>query len=122
MDKYWRKKSVLPKRLFFMPGISKNINTDFVTLHVGAGTFKPVKSETIGGHEMHAEFINVSKETIENIFQNLSENIIPVGTTSLRTIESLYWLGVKLASRWLSGDNEQVRMEQGKSIELSQWE
>ena len=45
---------------------------------------------------MHAEFINVSKETIENIFQNLSENIIPVGTTSLRTIESLYWLGVKL--------------------------
>ena len=76
---------------------SKNIKTDFVTLHVSAGTFKPVKSETIGEHEMHAEFINVSRETIENIFQNLSENIIPVGTTSLRTIESLYWLGVKLA-------------------------
>ena len=48
-------------------------------------------------HEMHAEFIDVSRETIENIFQNLSENIIAVGTTSLRTIESLYWLGVKLA-------------------------
>ena len=96
---------------------SKNIKTDFVTLHVSAGTFKPVKSETIGGHEMHAEFINVSKETIENILQNLSENIIPVGTTSLRTIESLYWLGVKLAI-----SNKQLIMAQRESIELSQWE
>jgi S-adenosylmethionine:tRNA ribosyltransferase-isomerase len=96
---------------------SKNIKTDFVTLHVNAGTFKPVKSETIAGHEMHAEFINVSRETIENIFQNLSENIIAVGTTSLRTIESLYWLGIKLAMR-----HEQSTMEQGKSIELNQWD
>jgi len=99
---------------------SKNIKTDFVTLHVGAGTFKPVKSETIEGHEMHSEFINVSRGTIENIFQNLSENIIPVGTTSLRTIESLYWLGVKSATgparRELSG------ILQEKSIELGQWE
>src|SRR6478609_5971263 len=101
---------------------SKNIKPDFVTLHVSAGTFKPVKSETIGEHEMHAELINVSRETIENIFQNLSENIIPVGSTSLRTIESLYWLGVKLASRWLSGSNAQLIMAQGESIELSQWE
>jgi S-adenosylmethionine:tRNA ribosyltransferase-isomerase len=96
---------------------SKNIKTDFVTLHVSAGTFKPVKSETIGGHEMHAEFINVSRETIENILQNLSENIIPVGTTSLRTIETLYWLGVKLST-----GNKQLAMIQGRSIELSQWE
>jgi len=96
---------------------SKNIKTDFVTLHVSAGTFKPVKSETIREHEMHAEFINVSRETIENIFQNLSENVIPVGTTSLRTIESLYWLGVKLST-----GNEQLTMAQGESIELSQWE
>ena len=96
---------------------SKNIKTDFVTLHVSAGTFKPVKSETIREHEMHAEFINVSRETIENIFQNLSENVIPVGTTSLRTIESLYWLGVKLST----GD-EQLTMAQGESIELDQWE
>src|SRR4029079_547212 len=76
-----------------------------------------VKSETIGEHEMHAEFINVSRETIENIFQNLSENVIPVGTTSLRTIESLYWLGVKLST-----GNEQLTMAQGESIELDQWE
>ncbi len=68
---------------------AKNIQTDFVTLHVGAGTFKPVKAETMEGHEMHAEFINISKKTIRNILHNLSKNIIPVGTTSLRTIESL---------------------------------
>lgn len=73
----------------------KSIQTDFVTLHVGAGTFKPVKSETIQDHTMHAEWMDVSKTTIENIFNNLSNNIIAVGTTSLRTIESLYWLGVK---------------------------
>jgi S-adenosylmethionine:tRNA ribosyltransferase-isomerase len=80
---------------------SKNIKPNFVTLHVGAGTFKPVKAETMEGHEMHAEFINVSKKTIENILQNLSENIIPVGTTSLRTIESVYWMGVKINQRLL---------------------
>ncbi len=96
---------------------SKNIQTDFVTLHVGAGTFKPVKSETIEGHEMHSEFINVSRRTIENIFQNLSQNIIPVGTTSLRTIESLYWLGVKMAiGNWQPAEDVQ------KTTELTQWE
>ena len=74
---------------------NKNIKTDFVTLHVGAGTFKPVKSETMQQHEMHAEWIDVSVSTIENILHNLSGNIIAIGTTSLRTIESLYWMGVK---------------------------
>jgi S-adenosylmethionine:tRNA ribosyltransferase-isomerase len=93
---------------------AKNIQTDFVTLHVGAGTFKPVKTETLEGHEMHAEFINVSKKTIENILQNLSGNIIPVGTTSLRTIESVYWLGVKISQQ--ETDNRQ------KEIFLNQWE
>lgn len=73
----------------------KNIQTGFVTLHVGAGTFKPVKSETLETHEMHAEFIDVSKEMIETILQNLDNPVIAVGTTSLRTIESLYWLGAK---------------------------
>lgn len=74
----------------------KNIQTDFVTLHVGAGTFKPVKSEMMEGHEMHAEYIDVSVKTIEHIQKNLSNTIISVGTTSLRTIESLYWLGLKV--------------------------
>ena len=73
----------------------KNIKTDFVTLHVGAGTFKPVKSEIMQEHEMHAEWVDVSASTIRNILNNLSENIIATGTTSLRTIESLYWMGVK---------------------------
>ena len=73
----------------------KNIQHDFVTLHVGAGTFKPVKSETMQEHEMHTEFIEVRKELIENLLLNLNGNIIAVGTTSLRTMESLYWLGVK---------------------------
>ena len=73
----------------------KNIKKGFVTLHVGAGTFKPVKSETMQQHEMHAEWIDVSVSTIENILDNLTGNIIAVGTTSLRTIESLYWMGVK---------------------------
>ena len=77
----------------------KNIQKEFVTLHVGAGTFMPVKSETMQEHEMHAEFFTVSKTTIENLIHQLDKNIIAVGTTSLRTIESLYWLGVKLATR-----------------------
>ncbi len=74
---------------------SKNIAKDFVTLHVGAGTFKPVKASIMEQHEMHAEWIDVNIETIENIIANLNNCIIAVGTTSLRTIESLYWLGVK---------------------------
>lgn len=81
---------------------AKGISHQFVTLHVGAGTFKPVKAATMQEHEMHAEFIDVSLELIESLITNNS--IIPVGTTSLRTLESLYWLGVKAASYTPSGD------------------
>lgn len=73
----------------------KGIKTDEVTLHVGAGTFKPVKSETINGHEMHSEFISVKRETIEHILSHKG-NIIAVGTTSVRTLESLYHIGAAL--------------------------
>jgi S-adenosylmethionine:tRNA ribosyltransferase-isomerase len=73
----------------------KNISKDFVTLHVGAGTFKPVKAAIMQQHEMHAEWIDVSTTAIENIIANLNNTIVAVGTTSLRTLESLYWLGVK---------------------------
>jgi S-adenosylmethionine:tRNA ribosyltransferase-isomerase len=73
----------------------KQIHREYVTLHVGAGTFKPVKSDTMSGHPMHAEFIDVSTETIQCILQYLDKPITVVGTTSLRTVESLYWLGVK---------------------------
>jgi S-adenosylmethionine:tRNA ribosyltransferase-isomerase len=74
---------------------SKNIERSYLTLHVGAGTFKPVKAEKIEGHEMHAEFIEVNVALIQKIISKLNDTIIPVGTTSMRTIESLYWLGVK---------------------------
>jgi S-adenosylmethionine:tRNA ribosyltransferase-isomerase len=75
--------------------VAKNIDTTFVTLHVGAGTFKPVKAATMQEHEMHAEWIDVDIATIENLIAHLNNTIVAVGTTSLRTIESLYWLGVK---------------------------
>ncbi len=75
----------------------KKIQTAFVTLHVGAGTFKPVKAATMQEHEMHAEWIDVGFEMIEELITQLEKTIIAVGTTSLRTLESLYWMGVKAA-------------------------
>ena len=89
----------------------KKIQTGFVTLHVGAGTFKPVKTGTIGQHEMHSEYIDVSAKTIMQIISKLDDVVIPVGTTSMRTIESLYWLGVKT---W--------KLEQSSVLQLQQWE
>ena len=100
--------------------IEKKIQTDFVTLHVGAGTFKPVKSKTMLEHEMHAEWIDVSKTTIENILNNLDNNIIAVGTTSLRTIESLYWLGLK--SREEGVGSLPTGQAGRESLQLLQWE
>ena len=103
----------------------KNIQTDFVTLHVGAGTFKPVKSETIGEHEMHAEFIDVTVATIRHILQQLHNPIIGVGTTSLRTIESLYWFGVKAAIVNLPAGRQGKQRASGNDVQLlnlGQWE
>ncbi|MDE6451257.1 MAG: S-adenosylmethionine:tRNA ribosyltransferase-isomerase, partial [Odoribacter sp.] len=65
-----------------------------LTLHVGAGTFRPVKAETIGGHDMHTEHLVISRKLVECLKQKEKE-IIAVGTTSVRTLESLYWMGVK---------------------------
>ncbi len=73
----------------------KGIKTSNLVLHVGAGTFKPVKSETIAEHKMHTEHFIVTLKLIEDLISNL-DNIVSVGTTSVRTLESLYWLGVKL--------------------------
>lgn len=73
----------------------KKIAHDFITLHVGAGTFKPVQVEFLEDHEMHAEYIQVSKANLKNLLKASGNNIIAVGTTSLRTLESVYWLGVK---------------------------
>lgn len=87
--------------LHFTDGImqslqQKNIQSAFVTLHVGAGTFKPVKTETIEDHDMHAEWLAVSRQTIQQLLDATNNTIVAVGTTSLRTIESLYWIGVQL--------------------------
>ncbi len=75
----------------------KNITPTYITLHVGAGTFKPVKSETMAEHEMHCEYIDVPLTTINYIYQHIDKTITAVGTTSLRTLESLYWIGEKIA-------------------------
>lgn len=69
---------------------------DEVTLHVGAGTFRPVATPTIGEHAMHSETIIVRKSLLENLLRHLESDIIPVGTTSTRTLESLYWIGMML--------------------------
>jgi S-adenosylmethionine:tRNA ribosyltransferase-isomerase len=91
----------------------KNIQTGFVTLHVGAGTFKPVKSASMEGHEMHAEWIDVKTNFIEQLIQNISHGVFCVGTTSVRTIESLYWMGFKT---FLNPDIDFA------NLKINQWE
>ncbi len=73
----------------------KKIQTDFVTLHVSAGTFQPVKVENAWEHVMHEEQIHITKANVSNLLQH-DRKVVAVGTTSLRTLESLYWYGVKL--------------------------
>lgn len=73
----------------------KGIQTGFVTLHVGAGTFQPVKAEKMSGHAMHTEYIEVSRALLEKLIVHTG-SFFCVGTTSLRTIESLYWMGAKV--------------------------
>ena len=73
----------------------KGIDREELTLHVGAGTFKPVKSEEIEGHEMHTEYISVNKGTIEKLIAHGGKTIA-VGTTSVRTLESLYYIGIRI--------------------------
>ena len=75
----------------------KRIDQAYLTLHVGAGTFKPVTSTEIGGHSMHGEYFEISKETVQQLIDaKNSVKIIAVGTTSTRTLESLYWIGNQL--------------------------
>ena len=87
---------------------AKKIEKEYVTLHVGAGTFKPVKALTMQDHEMHSEWIDVSIDTIKNILRKKDE-VIAVGTTSLRTLETLYWLGVK---SFLNPEEKKLSLEQ----------
>ena len=88
------------------------IDREELTLHVGAGTFKPVKSEEIEGHEMHTEFISVRRSTIQKLIDH-SASAIAVGTTSVRTLESLYYMGLKVMQ------NPTLSEEQ---LHVMQWE
>jgi S-adenosylmethionine:tRNA ribosyltransferase-isomerase len=103
----------------------KNIQPHYVTLHVGAGTFKPVKSEVIGDHEMHAEYFDVTLEMLKILLNAMKsrtlagrgafekKNIVAVGTTTLRTLESLYLMGCKLSL------NPQLTLEE---VAIKQWD
>ena len=72
------------------------IGTEYITLHVGAGTFKPVSTDTIGEHEMHVEPVHVTADNLRHIISHQGKPLIAVGTTSVRTLESLYWFGIQL--------------------------
>lgn len=91
---------------------SKNIKTESVTLHVGAGTFKPVSSETIGDHHMHFEQVIVPVKLLKEILDYKEKHITLVGTTTVRTLESVYWQGVK----WLQKKPESAFMH------IEQWD
>jgi len=103
--------------LHFTPAVfemlkRKHILMNEVTLHVGAGTFKPVSSKQVAGHEMHTEQIVVSLATIRALAKGTERPVIAVGTTTLRTLESLYWHGVKL----LAGKG------QADQVDIHQWD
>ena len=88
------------------------IEREELTLHVGAGTFKPVKSDEIEGHEMHTEYISVRRDTIRRLIEH-DASAIAVGTTSVRTLESLYYMGLKVMR------NPELTEEQ---LHVAQWE
>jgi S-adenosylmethionine:tRNA ribosyltransferase-isomerase len=92
---------------------AKNIGYDYVTLHIGAGTFKPVKTPSVAEHEMHSEQLVLELDFIKNLISHLNKDIIAVGTTSLRTLESLYWLGVKI---------DHLEYNLHNDITLEQWD
>ncbi len=95
----------------------KGIETTEVTLHVGAGTFQPVKVEDANEHTMHTEIIAVPKATIQDIQRKLG-HICAVGTTSMRTLESLYWIGTQLASQ----DDAMHHLTASETIHVAQFE
>lgn len=75
--------------------VDQDIDYDFITLHVGAGTFQPIKVQNVVEHQMHSEQIVFDRAFVERLARNLNF-VIPVGTTSMRSLESLYWFGIKL--------------------------
>ena len=96
----------------------KGVDLEELTLHVGAGTFKPVKSEEIEGHEMHTEYISVSRGTIEKLIAH-DGKAIAVGTTSVRTLESLYHIGVTLLKN-SDATEEELHVRQWQPYETAE--
>lgn len=108
--------------LHFTPRIldalrNKGVELEELTLHVGAGTFKPVKSEEIEGHEMHTEYISVSRNTLEKLIAH-DGKAVAVGTTSVRTLESLYHIGVTLLNN-PEATEENLHVRQWQPYEMS---
>jgi S-adenosylmethionine:tRNA ribosyltransferase-isomerase len=86
--------------LHFTPAVldqlaEQSIGSDYLTLHVGAGTFQPIKTDDVRAHHMHTEEVVYTRQNLQNLIHH-PNHIIPVGTTSVRALESLYWMGVKL--------------------------
>ncbi|WP_289119622.1 S-adenosylmethionine:tRNA ribosyltransferase-isomerase [uncultured Bacteroides sp.] len=96
---------------------NKEVELEELTLHVGAGTFKPVKSEEIEGHEMHTEYISVSRNTLEKLIAH-DGKAVAVGTTSVRTLESLYHIGVTLLNN-PEATEEDLHVRQWQPYEMS---
>jgi len=101
----------------------KKCTTNFICLHVGAGTFMPVKTEDITDHEMHAEVFEIKTTTLNHLIEIAKQKeinpaaytpVIAVGTTTLRTLETLYWLGVKLINK--------PSLQKNKDLHLMQWD
>lgn len=92
----------------------RSIKSEFLTLHVSAGTFQPIKHENAIDHTMHSEQVVVTLKNLETLLE-ADRKIIAVGTTSLRTLESLYWFGVKL----LSGGSRDFVVEQGDPYKIN---
>lgn len=92
---------------------TKNVNFGYVTLHIGLGTFRPIRSESLNDHVMHSESIFVSCKLIEMLLSKPGKMVIAVGTTVLRTIESLYWFGLKILSQPKKNYDE---------IKIKQWD
>ncbi len=95
----------------------KGVELEELTLHVGAGTFKPVKSEEIEGHEMHTEYISVTRSTLQKLIAHEGK-AIAVGTTSVRTLESLYHIGVTLLNN-PEATEEELHVKQWQPYEMS---
>ena len=95
----------------------KGVEPEELTLHVGAGTFKPVKSEEIEGHEMHTEYISVNRSTLEKLVAHEGK-AIAVGTTSVRTLESLYHIGVTLLNN-PDATEEDLHVKQWQPYEMT---